>query len=61
MIKSIPHYNVDSLNIITNKPLLTIRTQIIMMTENICTRVSSISSSLLSSSDSADSLSLIRA
>lgn len=61
MIKSIPHYNVDSLNIITNKPLLTIQTQIIMMTENICTRVSSISSSLLSSSDSADSLSLIRA
>lgn len=61
MIKSIPHYNVDSLNIIINKPLLTIRTQIIMMTENICTRVSSISSSLLSSSDSADSLSLIRA
>lgn len=61
MIKSIPHYNIDSLNIITNKPLLTIRTQIVMMTENICTRVSSISSSLLSSSDSADSLSLIRA
>lgn len=61
MIKSIPHYNIDSLNIKTNKPLLTIQTKIIMMTENICTRVSSISSSLLSSSDSADSLSLIRA
>lgn len=53
MIKSIPHYNVYG--------LLTIQTQKIMMTENICTRVSSISSSLLSSSDSADSLSLIRA